>query len=206
MLLTFIGLLPNSSAAQAAYTICYAQLFSFVTWASFALRSASATVMGQNIGAGKIARGKAAVGVAAVLGLVWAAAIGSLFWLVPDFLLGLFDATDEPIFTYASTLLRILAFSGLVLAPTLALTGGIQGAGQTKIPMFIAFATQIVLLLSICSFFYWQGTLTTTKIWLAIFTVHAVRLMMTWAVFRTENWAHTKVELKRSASLAQKET
>lgn len=203
-LLTFIGFLPNSSAAQAAYTICYAQLFSFVTWASFALRSASATLMGQNIGAGKIARGKAAVGVAALYGVCWAIAIGSAFWFMPEFLLGLFGATDEPILSYATTLLRVLAFSGLVLAPTLALTGGIQGAGQTKIPMVIAFATQIVLLLGICSFFYLRDTLTTTKIWLAILTTHSVRFLMTWAVFRTEAWAHTVVSLRGAKVLAEK--
>jgi putative MATE family efflux protein len=194
-LLIFVGMLEHSEAAQAAYTICYAQLFSLVTWTSFGLRNASAALIGQNIGAGKPERGKQAVAMAAMLGVGWAAVIGIMFWAIPERLLGLFDATDEPIFSYGMSLLHWLAFSGIVLAPALALTGGLQGAGETKMPMFIAFATQIVLLLGICSIFYITGTLTPERVWLSIFISHAARMLATWLVFRTEAWTHTKIEL-----------
>lgn len=194
-LLIFVGMLEHSEAAQAAYTICYAQLFSLVTWTSFGLRNASAALIGQNIGAGKPERGKQAVAMAAMLGVGWAAVIGIMFWAIPERLLGLFDATDEPIFSYGMSLLHWLAFSGIVLAPALALTGGLQGAGETKMPMFIAFATQIVLLLGICSIFYVTGTLTPERVWLSIFISHAARMLATWLVFRTEAWTHTKIEL-----------
>ena len=194
-LLVFIGMLPYSDSAQAAYTICYAQLFSLVTWTSFGLRNASSTLMGQNIGAGKRERGKQAVSVAALLGLGWAGAVAIMFWAIPGQLLSLFAATEEPIYGYGVSLLHWLAFSGLVLAPALALTGGLQGAGETKIPMYIAFATQIVLLLGMCGIFYITGTLTPQRVWLSIFVCHATRMALTWAVFRTEGWTHTKLEL-----------
>ncbi|MCH7909125.1 MAG: MATE family efflux transporter, partial [Candidatus Hydrogenedentes bacterium] len=71
-LLSFIGSLEESAEAQAAYTICYVQLFSVVTWTGFGLRAACATVMGQNMGAGKNERGKQAVYVGAGLGFLWA--------------------------------------------------------------------------------------------------------------------------------------
>lgn len=179
----------------AAYTICYAQLFSLVTWTCFGLRSASSTLMGQNIGAGEPDRGKRAVVTAATFGALWATAVGSLFWFYPTELLALFDAVDGPIVDLGVSLLRFLTFSGVVLAITLALTGGLQGAGETKIPMVIAFLTQIVILLGICHFFYLRGTLTPERVWLAIFVSHSTRLVLTWAVFRTEKWAHTRVEL-----------
>lgn len=199
-LLVFIGLIAHSDAAQAAYTICYAQLFSLVTWTSFGLRSASATLMGQNIGAGKRERGKRAVGVAAMLGAVWAGLVGVMFWSIPHQLLWVFDATGEPIHSFGVSLLHWLAFSGLVLAPALALTGGLQGAGETKIPMYIAFATQIVLLLGMCGIFWVSGTLTADRIWMSIFVCHLARLVLTYGVFRTEGWTHTNVELAREAA------
>ncbi|MBI1319694.1 MAG: MATE family efflux transporter [Candidatus Hydrogenedens sp.] len=200
MLLWFIGRLEYSASAMAAYTICYSQLFSLVTWTSFGLRSASATVMGQNIGAEKPERGKKGVAIAAGLGFAWASVIGIMFWTIPGPLLGLFDATSEPVFSYGVSLLHILAFSGIVLAPTLAFTGGLQGAGETKIPMYIAFATQILLLLAMCGGFYWAGTLTTEKIWFSILSAHSTRLVLTYAIFRTEAWTRTQVELASDAA------
>lgn len=197
LLLRFLGSMDDSisASAQAAYTICYAQLFSLVTWTSFGLRSAAGTLMGQNIGAGNPARGKSAVSVAATFGGVWAAAVGLLYWFLPAQLLGLFGAVDGPIVPMGVSLLRFLTFSGVVIAVTLALTGGLQGAGETKIPMYIAFLTQIVVLLGICWWFDWHGILTPERVWMSILISHLSRLALTWAVFRTEKWAHTEVEL-----------
>jgi putative MATE family efflux protein len=197
LLLRFLGSMDDSisASAQAVYTICYAQLFSLVTWTSFGLRSAAGTLMSQNIGAGDPQRGKKAVAVAASFGATWAVVIGLFFWFIPGQLLGLFGAVEGPIVPMGISLLRFLTFSGVVLATTLALTGGLQGAGETKIPMYIAFLTQIVVLLGICWWFDARGMLTPDRVWLAIFISHLSRLALTWAVFRTEKWAHTQVEL-----------
>jgi putative MATE family efflux protein len=194
-LLKFIGTLEQSAAAQAAYTICYSQLFSLVSWISFGLRSASGTLMGQNIGAGKHARGKQAVLIAAGFGVIWATGSGLIYWFLGGWLLSLFNATGEPVFSYGVSLLHYLSFSGVVLAAALALTGGIQGAGETKIPMYIAFLTQIVVLLGYCSFFYLLGRLTPDHIWMAILVSHISRLVLTYAFFRTERWAHTELKM-----------
>src|SRR5260370_3113496 len=52
LLLRFIGSLPQSAEAQAAYAVGYTELFSFITWTSVGVMSAAATVGGQNLGAG----------------------------------------------------------------------------------------------------------------------------------------------------------
>ena len=52
-LLSFIGSLAESAPAQAAYSVAYTQLFSFVTWTSIGLMGAAAAVAGQNLGAGR---------------------------------------------------------------------------------------------------------------------------------------------------------
>ena len=194
-LLKFIGSLEHSAAAQAAYTICYAQLFMLVTWPAFGLRAASGALMGQNIGAGKAHRGKQAVSLAAALGMTWAVFVGFIYWNFAPQLLALFGAVEEPLSGYGVSLLRYLSFSGVVLTGALALTGGIQGSGQTKIPMIIAFLTQIVILLGICQFHTMRGMLTVDRIWMAIFIAHLSRLILTFAVFRTEQWIHTRVEI-----------
>jgi putative MATE family efflux protein len=199
VLLWYIGTLPDSAAAQAAYTICYAQIFSLVTWTSFGLRAAAGTLMGQNIGAGKAERGKECVLLAAALGSFWAVLVGSLFWTMPGILLGFFNALNEPIYGFGLTLLRFLAVSGITVAITQALTGGLQGAGATRPPMVIAFATQIVALLGCCQIFSSMGMLTATSIWAAIFISHALRLLLTSFVFLSSGWIHTHIELETGA-------
>jgi len=80
-MLSFIGSLAQSAAAQGAFTVSYNELFSLVTWTSVGLMGAAAAVAGQNLGAGKPERASAAVHVAAQFGLAGAVFIGIHFSL-----------------------------------------------------------------------------------------------------------------------------
>ena len=200
ILMRKIGSLPDSAAAQAAYAICYSQLFNVITFASFGLRSASATVVGQNIGAGKPERGVAGVRVAASMGMVWAALVGVVFWMFPYPLLAVFDATKEPVVGYGVSFLRFLSFSGIVLAGGLAYTGALQGAGDTKRPMVIAFFTQLFVLLGTCEVFELLGMLTANAIWTAILVSHTSRFVFTYAAFRRGGWKKINLDIRPKAA------
>lgn len=188
LLIGKIGMLPQGAAAQAAYTIGYIQLFSLVMWVSFGLRVASSTIMGQNIGANRRDRGTRGVYVAALMGMTWAGLMGAVFWLFPGVLLGAFRATAEPLFGYGASLLKVLAFSGVLQVVTLAFTGGLQGAGDTRTPMFIAFITQIVILLGLAQVLDMTGHLSIYTLWAAVFVAHASRFLLTGAVFYRGRW------------------
>ena len=82
-LLSFIGSLAQSAPAQAAYSVSYTQLFSFVTWTSIGLMGAAAAVAGQNLGAGRPDRTAAAVHIAARIGVAGAAGRGTAVLLHP---------------------------------------------------------------------------------------------------------------------------
>ena len=187
-LIGYVGSLPNSEAAQAAYTICYTQWFSLVTFTAFGLRAASATLIGQNIGAGFLARGKTAVGVTALIGAFWASAVGVVFWTIPEALMGVFSAGQEPVLSYGVSFLQLLAFSGVFLAMTLAFTGGLQGAGDTRKPMWIALITQIGILLGICEAARQMDMLSTDVVWMAVLISHAIRFAMTYYFFKVGHW------------------
>src|SRR5690606_34145808 len=81
LMLSFIGSLAQSAAAQAAFAISYSQLFSLVTWTSVGLMGAAGAIAGQSLGAGKPDRAVSAVHVAARIAVGGAAAIGALFLL-----------------------------------------------------------------------------------------------------------------------------
>ena len=196
----YIGALADSSAAQAAYTICYAQLFSFVTWAALGLRGSAAALMGQNIGAGKSERGRRGVHVAAAIGAGWAAAWGIAVWVAPGPLLSMFnssDGEDAVVVALGTSLLHFLSISGVFLALALALTGGLMGAGDTKKPMYIAIITQICVLLGVCEIYTRLGMLSATAIWSAILIAHTSRYILTHAMFLTASLRPIAIDVRK---------
>lgn len=198
VLLYYIGTLAAGAEAVAAYTICYSQLFSIVTWAGFGLRAACATVMGQNIGAGKPDRGRRGVYVGTLVGFLWATFFGLFYWFYSAQLLALFSlelGEEKIVVEYATTLLQYLTFSGVFVVMSLGLTGGLQGAGDTKMPMYIAFISQIIVLLGICTVFQYMGKLSTNVVWTAILTSHLSRLIMSYIAFSGGKWRNIKVEI-----------
>src|SRR3954463_3606259 len=94
LMLSFIGSVPRGAAAQAAFAVCYSQLFSLVTWTSVGLMGASAAIAGQNLGAERADRAAAAVHVAARIGVTSAAIVGVLFMFLPHQLLAIFGMRD----------------------------------------------------------------------------------------------------------------
>ncbi len=192
-LLSFIGSLSMSAEAQAAYVVSYTQLFSFITWTSVGIMGATAAVAGQNLGAGQPDRTAKAVRTASGFGLMLAAAIGSAFLLIPNVLLGIFGMSDPVVRSLCIQLLRYLSVSGLFVTVALAYTGGLQGTGDTKSPMYISFISQIVLPLGICFVLREMNALDPADIWLAIVIGHVTRATLSVGVFRRERWRDIEV-------------
>ncbi len=193
-LLAFIGSLAQSAAAQGAYAVSYTELFSLVTWTSVGLMGAAAAVAGQNLGAGKPDRANAAVHVAAQFGFAGAAFIGILFLFFPRQLLGIFGMDQPAVVEIGVQLLRVLSVSGLLIAVALTYTGGLQGTGDTRSPLFISIISQIVVPLGICFVIKQTGTLDPIDIWLAIFAGHATRCLLSVIRFRQGKWRNIAVE------------
>src|SRR6187401_633181 len=153
LMLRFIGSLEQSAAAQAAFAVGYTELFSLITWTSVGLMGASATIAGQNLGAGNAERAVEGVRVASKFGLGVAAAIGLLFVAVPQYLLAVFGMNDPTVLSLGRSLLAYLSVSGLFITVALSYTGGLQGTGDTRSPLYISIISQVVVPLGLCSAF-----------------------------------------------------
>jgi putative MATE family efflux protein len=196
MLLRYIGSLEQSAAAQAAYAIGYTELFSLITWTSVGLMGAAATVAGQNLGAGHPERAIQGVHAASKIGLWVAGGVGLAFVLVPHFLLGLFGATEAEVARLGEQLLQYLAVSGFFITMALTYTGGLQGTGDTRSPLFITLASQIAVPLGLCAIIEAVRPLTAPDIWLAIVLGHVTRCVLTVLRFRQGRWRQIKVEIE----------
>jgi len=193
MLLRFIGSLEQSAAAQGAYAIGYTELFSLITWTSVGLTGAAATIAGQNLGAGHPERVVQGVHTASKIGLWVAGGVGFTFVAFPGALLWLFGATDPAVTTIGRQLLQYLALSGFFITVALTYTGGLQGTGDTRSPLFITLASQVAVPIGMCTAIQATRQLQPGDIWLAIVLGHFTRCVLTVARFRQGKWRNMAV-------------
>jgi putative MATE family efflux protein len=196
LMLRFIGSLQESAAAQAAFAVGYTELFSLITWTSVGLMGASATIAGQNLGAGNPERAIEGVRVASRFGLGVAAVIGLMFLVVPQGLLALFGMTDPTVLALGRSLLAFLSVSGLFITVALSYTGGLQGTGDTRSPLYISIISQVLIPLGLCSAFQATRGLQPTDIWLAIVIGHFTRASLSVMRFRQGKWRNIAVDIE----------
>ena len=195
-MLAFIGSLAQSAAAQAAFAVGYSQLFSLITWTSIGLMGAAAAVAGQNLGAGHPDRAEKAVHIAAGYGLAGAALVGFFFLFFPRQLLAVFGMNEPAVVEIGVQLLRVLSVSGLLVAVALTYTGGLQGTGDTKSPLYISIVSQIVVPLGICFVIQQAGRLDPLDIWIAILVGHATRCALSVIRFNQGEWRAIAVDIE----------
>jgi putative MATE family efflux protein len=191
----FIGSLRFSGEAQAAYAVVYSQLFSLITWTSVGLMGATATVAGQNLGAGQPERSARSAQLAAMMGLTVAVTIGVLFFALPRPLLAVFGMEEGVVADIAIELLGYLAFSGLFVTVALAYTGGLQGTGDTRSPLYISIMSQVVVPLGICAVLQATSGLEAHNIWLAILIGHITRCGLSVMRFRQGKWRNIVIDI-----------
>ncbi|MBA3949444.1 MAG: MATE family efflux transporter [Acidobacteria bacterium] len=197
LMLAFVGSLAQSAAAQAAFAVSYTQLFSLITWTTAGLMGAAAAVAGQNLGAGKPDRADEAVHAAARIGVAGAAMVGFCFLFFPRQLLAVFSMNEPVVVEIGVTLLRVLSVSGIFIAVALTYTGGLQGTGDTRSPLYISIVSQVLVPLGICFAIQQFGTLAPIHIWVAILIGHATRAVLSVVRFNQGKWRHIAVDIRR---------
>ena len=194
LLLRFIGSLDHSAEAQAAYAVAYTELFSLITWTSVGLMGAAAAVAGQNLGAGNPDRAVRAVHIAARLGLAVAALLAVLFLTIPRALFAIFSIDDPVVVELGTQLLRYLSVSGFFITVALTFTGGLQGTGDTRSPLYITLVSQVAVPMGLCFALQASGNLTPAGVWTAIVLGHATRCAQSTWRFQQGRWKTIKVE------------
>ncbi|MBX3288506.1 MAG: MATE family efflux transporter [Acidobacteria bacterium] len=200
LMLYFIGSLAQSAAAQAAYSVAYTQLFALVTWTAVGLMGAAAAVAGQNLGAGQPERTVAAVHTAARFGALGSVFLGLIFFFFPQQLLGIFGMDDPVVTEIGVQLLRVLSISGLFVSTALTYTGGLQGTGDTKSPLYISIVSQMIIPLGACFAISHLWGLQPMHIWLAILAGHITRFLLSFARFNQGKWRNIAVDIGSTKS------
>ena len=199
MLLGFIGSTASSAQAQAAYAIAYTELFSLVTWTSVGLMGAASAVAGQNMGAGHPERSAQAVRTASRIGLCIAAFVGVMFLAIPRQLLALFGMDQPDVVRIGVQLLGFLSVSGLFITTALTYTGGLQGTGDTKSPLYISLISQFAVPIGLLSAIQLSRPLVPSDVWMAIVIGHGLRAALSVWRFRQGRWKDIQIGVKAAA-------
>jgi Na+-driven multidrug efflux pump len=93
-------------------------------------------------------------------------------------------------------LLGYLSVSGLFVTVALSYTGGLQGTGDTRSPLYISVISQIVLPLGMCSIVQAARGLEPSDIWTAIVVGHFTRCVLSVGRFRQQKWRDIAVDIE----------
>ncbi len=116
----------------------------------YGIAVAAATMVGQNLGAGRPEDARISAYEANRLAVILMAAMGFVFFFFPYVLLRLF--TDDPeVIRYGILYMKIVAFAQVPLAITMVLTGSLRGAGDTGFIMFATMAGMWLVRLPVTS-------------------------------------------------------
>jgi len=179
------------SQAVAGHTIGI-RVILFALLPSMGMGNASATLVGQSLGAGKPDRAEAAVWRAAFYNFVFLGLVGVLFAAKPAAIAGVFTM-DRVVLGYASASLRTIAFGFPFYAYGMVISQSFNGAGDTRTPTilnlccFWAFELPLAWVLA----YRWgmgpYGVFWAMMIAFSVFAVAAA------AVFRTGAWKTKRV-------------
>ena len=137
-----------------------------------------------------------AVNTAARFGLTGSVFLGFIYFFFPRQLLAIFGMSDPAAVEIGTQLLTVLAFSGLFISVALTYTGGLQGSGDTKSPLYISIASQVIVPLGICFVIRNVATLQPIHIWLAVLAGHVTRCTLSVTRYVQGKWRSIAVDIE----------
>jgi putative MATE family efflux protein len=123
------------SAATAAYTIAF-KVIIFAILPSWGMSNAAATLVGQNLGAGKPARAESSVWRTGLYNMLFLGGIGLLFIVFAPQIVALFT-TDPVVAPLAVTGLRLFSCGNISYSYGMVITAAFNGAGDTTTPTML---------------------------------------------------------------------
>ncbi len=174
------------SSAVAAYTIGL-RILEFVWLPSWGLGNAAATLVGQNLGAGKPERAEKSTWLAARYNVVFQTCIGIILLTSAPFIAGLFT-NESDVLRIGTDCLRILAIGAPAYAIGMIVTQAINGSGDTYTPTAIDFIGFWVVQIPVA---YWLATaraLEQNGAFWAIVIAETLVTVLGVIVFRSGRW------------------
>ena len=174
------------SAPIAAYTISL-RLIEFAILPAWGLGNAAATLVGQNLGAGKPARAERSAWVAARYNVMFMTVLGVLLLIFAPVIVGWFS-TEPEILRYGTNCLRIMGLGYPAYAAGMIVIQALNGAGDTRSPSIMNFICFWIVQIPAA---YWLATtvgLGPNGVFTAIVVSETLLTIVAVLVFRSGRW------------------
>ncbi len=178
----------------AGYTIAI-RIFMFVILPSWGMANAAATLVGQNLGAGKPDRAERSAWVVGIANMIFLGLVSIIFIAIPDSFIGFFiNGTEEPIIMDSGvTCLRVLSFGFFVYAMGMVMINSINGAGDTATPVWINFIAFWLMEIPLAYVFTIVLNMHIRGVCYAVLIAEVALTFIAMAVFRRGKWKLKKV-------------
>lgn len=177
------------SAAVAGNTIAI-RIIMFALLPSFGVSNAAATLVGQNLGAGRPDRAEAAAWKAGLYNTVCLVIVGAIFVLFAPQLIRIFTS-DPAVIPYGVGCLRIVAAGFLFYGYGMVLTSSFNGAGDARTPTFIHLFVLWMLELPLAWVLAYPVGLGPTGAFIAVAVAFSVLALVAGWIFN-QGWWKTK--------------
>lgn len=174
------------SAPIAAYTISL-RLIEFAILPAWGLGNAAATLVGQNLGAGKPARAEQSVWKAAKYNVVFMSVLGACLLIFAPNIVGWFSS-EADILRYGTNCLRIMGIGYPAYAAGMIVIQALNGAGDTRTPSIMNFICFWVIQIPVA---YWLATsvgIGPNGVFVAIVVSETLLTIIALLVFRGGAW------------------
>jgi putative MATE family efflux protein len=175
------------TVAIAAYGIGF-RVLTFVIIPALGISMATATLVGQNIGAGNVPRALKVASLSGRAAFLILAGAGLVFFLMAAHVVRFFVPGDEALIVQGASVVRFMAISFGFIGLQQSLMGAFRGAGDTFMPMLLAIVNVWVLQLPVAYLLSKHTTLGVTGLWYT-FPISAVIIaILALLRFRSDSW------------------
>ena len=114
------------------------RMLTFIIIPAMGLSMAASTIVGQNIGAGRIARAERTAILGSLISWLLLTVIGGMVFLIAPVLSSLFVPGEEAVIAESASFIRIMAFTFGFMGAQQVLTGTLRGSGSTVASMLLS--------------------------------------------------------------------
>lgn len=181
----------GGTEASAGYQIAVRN-FVFFILPAWGLSNAAATLVGQNLGAGKPDRAEESVRITAKFNAIFMVFVTLLFVFFAGPIVGIFTQ-DAAVLQYGSTALRIIGSGYIFYGVGMVLVQALNGAGDTKTPTWINVVGFWLFQIPLAYFLAKGLELGASGVMYAIPIAETVICIIAWYYFKKGRWKEVKV-------------
>ena len=179
------------SAAAAANTLAI-RIIIFAILPSWGMSNAAATLVGQNLGAGKPERAEQSVWRTGFYNMLFLGAVGLIFITFAERIIALFT-TDPAVFPIAVSGLRLLSYGYISYAYGMVVTAAFNGAGDTFTPTILNLICFWLCQIPVAWLLAFHTSFGPRGVFIAVVISDSLLALLGVLWFRRGRWKHTVV-------------